>query len=211
MQPHTTGPWEHWTILYLKLIVLKYFFLPFTLFEPCGAVFIMNSKIHVRKNSLNKYFKAILHYFRVYSLSGFTTAARWTHLVFFAEVQVAILLVLNLPRQGFPATCRIGHCCVCSPLLFASEILCDSPGDSPTYSKQRLNEISPIWWPTSCVAWKPKMHKWPWCHAEWCLSDRKKDLWPMRNHTLLAILLRDKIKIINTFHSHSTTIAFLLL
>ena len=59
-------------------------------------------------------------------------------LVFFAEVQVAVLLVLNLPRQGFPATCRIGHCCVCSPLLFASEILCDSPGDSPTYSKPGL-------------------------------------------------------------------------
>ena len=147
-------------------------------------------------------------------------------LVFFAEVQVAVLLVLNLLRQGFPATCRIGHCCVCSPLLFASEILCDSPGDSPTYSKQRLNEISPSWWPTSCVAWKPKMHKWPWCHAEWRLlefvyglllgncwyqTDRKKDLWPMRNHTLLAILLRDKITIINTFHSRSTTITFLLL
>ena len=65
---------EHF--FHLKLIVLKYFSLPFTLFEPCGAVFIMNSKIHLTKNSLNKYFKAILHYFRVYSLSGFTTAAR---------------------------------------------------------------------------------------------------------------------------------------
>ena len=118
------------------------------------------------------------------------------------------------------------HCCVCSPLLFASEILCDSPGDSPTYSKQRLNEISPSCWSTSCVAWKPKIHKWPWCHAEWRLlefvyglllgncgyqTDRKKDSWPMQNHSLLAILLRDKIKIINTFHSCSTTITFLLL
>ena len=56
----------------------------------------------------------------------------------FAEVQVTVLSVLNLPRQGFPATCPIGHCCVCSPLLFASEILCDSP----TYNKQRMNKKS---------------------------------------------------------------------
>ena len=37
--------------------------------------------------------------------------------------------MLSLPRQGFPVTCRIGHCCVCSPLalLFASDILCNSP------------------------------------------------------------------------------------
>ena len=142
-------------------------------------------------------------------------------LVFFAEVQIAVLLVLNLPWQGFPATCWVGHCCVCSPLLFASERLCDLLGDSPTYSKQRLNEISSSWWPTSCVAWKPKMHKWPWCHAEWRLlefvyglllgncgyqTDRKKDLWPMQNHTLLAILLRNKIKnykhVSLTFHNY---------
>ena len=64
----------------------------------------------------------------------------------FAEVQVTVLSVLNLPRQGFPATCQIGHPYVCSPLLFASEILCDSP----TYNKQ---------WDQGAgrVAWKPKM------------------------------------------------------
>ena len=33
----------------------------------------------------------------------------------------------------------IGHCCVCSSLLFASELHCDSP----RYSKQRMNKISP--------------------------------------------------------------------
>ena len=55
----------------LQLIVLKYFSLPFTMFQPCGTVFIMNSKIHLRKNSSNEYFKIISHYFRVYSLSGF--------------------------------------------------------------------------------------------------------------------------------------------
>ena len=37
---------------------------PLNLFEPCGAVFIMNSKIHVRKNSLNDYSKR----FRIISL-----------------------------------------------------------------------------------------------------------------------------------------------
>ena len=47
-----------------KLIVLKYLSLPFTLF-------IMNSKINLRKNSSIEYFKIISHYFRVYSLSGF--------------------------------------------------------------------------------------------------------------------------------------------
>ena len=52
----------------------------FTLFEPCGTVFITNSKKQLRKNSLKEYFKAISHYFRFYSLSGFITAARCTHL-----------------------------------------------------------------------------------------------------------------------------------
>ena len=62
----TTRPRDHYSNL-----LLKYLSLPFTLFEPYGAVFIMNSKIHLRKNSSNEYFKTISHYFRVYSLSGF--------------------------------------------------------------------------------------------------------------------------------------------
>ena len=57
-------------VQFLKLIVLRYFLVPLTVFEPSGAVFIMNSKIHMGKNSLNEYFKTISHYFRVYSLSG---------------------------------------------------------------------------------------------------------------------------------------------
>ena len=44
-----------------KLIALKYLSLLFTLFEPYGAVFSMNSKIHLRKNSSNEYFKTISH------------------------------------------------------------------------------------------------------------------------------------------------------
>ena len=134
----TTRPRNHHSNL-----LLKYLSLPFTLFEPYGAVFIMNSKIHLRKNSSNEYFKTISHYLRVYSLSGFTVVCSINGLVFFfaafAEVQVTVLSVLNLPRQGFPATCPIGHCCVCSPRLFASEIFCDLP----TYNKQRMNKMSP--------------------------------------------------------------------
>ena len=48
----TNAASDHWAMRPLsahnssKLIVLKYFSLPFTLFEPYGAVFIMNSKIH---------------------------------------------------------------------------------------------------------------------------------------------------------------------
>ena len=49
--PHTTGLCVRCTVWNLKLIVLKYFSPPFTLFEPCGAVFNMNSKVHLRKNS----------------------------------------------------------------------------------------------------------------------------------------------------------------
>ena len=67
----TTGQCEHLQVHFVKLIALKYLSLPFTLFEPYGAVFIMNSKIHLRKNSSNEYFKTISHYLRVYSLSGF--------------------------------------------------------------------------------------------------------------------------------------------
>ena len=42
--------------------MLKYFSVPFTLFEPCGAAFIMNSKIHLRKiaqTSISKPFRII--------------------------------------------------------------------------------------------------------------------------------------------------------
>ena len=71
VRPLTTEPCDHFAILRRKLTVLKYLSLPFTLFEPYGAVFIMNSKMHLRKNSSNEYFKTISHYLRVYSLSGF--------------------------------------------------------------------------------------------------------------------------------------------
>ena len=108
---------------------------------------MINSTINLRKNSSKEYFKAILHYFRVLLTLGLYKGRSMSALVYFfvalAEVQVAVLSVLNLPRQGFLATCRIEHCCVCSPLLFASDIIYDSPGDSPKYCKQKMNKMSP--------------------------------------------------------------------
>ena len=71
VSPYKTEPCDCFTVGSSKLIESKYFSLPFTLFEPCGAVFIVNSKTHLRKNSLNEYFKTFSHYIRVYSLSGF--------------------------------------------------------------------------------------------------------------------------------------------
>ena len=61
VRPLTTGPCDHCADNSSNLMVLKYFSLPFTLFEPYGAVFIMNSKIHLRKNSSNEFFKTISH------------------------------------------------------------------------------------------------------------------------------------------------------
>ena len=78
----------------------------------------------------------------------------------FAEVQVIVLSVLNLPRQGFPATCPVEHCCVCNPRLFALEIFCDLP----TYNKQRMNKMSPSRW-TCCL----ETQSTRWHHVEWHL------------------------------------------
>ena len=63
----------------LKINSLKYFSLPFTLLEPFGTVSIMNSKGTFDENSFNEYFKTALHYFCIYSFSGFITASWWTH------------------------------------------------------------------------------------------------------------------------------------
>ena len=71
----------HWAMrplhnLSCKINSVKIFLSYIHTVMTCGGVFIMNSKVHLRKNSLNKYLKAISHYFRVYSLSGIITAAR---------------------------------------------------------------------------------------------------------------------------------------
>ena len=112
------------------------------MFEPYGAVFIMNSKIHLRKNSSKRVFENHFALFQCLFTLGLYIGRSINGVVFFfaalAEVQVTILLVLNLPRQGLPSTCPIGHCCVCSPLFFVSEILFDSQA----YNKQRMNKKS---------------------------------------------------------------------
>ena len=72
------------------------------------------------------------------------------------------------PRQEFPASCRIRHRCVCSSLLFDSEIGCDSP----TYSKQRMNKISPSRWQTSSnhLCWLETQNA-RWRHVKWRLLE----------------------------------------
>ena len=54
----TTGPRWHGINDAVNLLLFKQFSLPYTPFEACGAVFIVNSKMHLRKISWNEYFKA---------------------------------------------------------------------------------------------------------------------------------------------------------
>ena len=71
-----------------------------------------------------------------------------------------------------------------------------------------------------CVAWKPKMHQklHEFRHAEWRLlefvyglllgncgyqTNRKKDLWPKRNRTTLAILAQLRNKIVNSLRENN--------
>ena len=85
--------------------------------------------------SISKSFRIISMFFTLRLYNSRSMNALIFFSVTLAEVQVAVLSVLNLPRQGFLATCQIGH----SPLLFL----------------QRMNKITR--WLTCCVAWKPKM------------------------------------------------------
>ena len=67
-----SAAFNHWAMqplrqLQLGINSLEVSFSAFHTVEPYGAVFIMNSKIHLRKNSSNEYFKTISHYLRVYS------------------------------------------------------------------------------------------------------------------------------------------------
>ena len=136
-----------------------------TVWTLWSCIYHEYSKIHLRKNSSNEYFKTISRYLRVFSLSGFTVGRSINGLVFFfpahrTEVQVTVLSMLNLPQQGFPATCPVGYCCVCNPRLFASEIFCDLP----TYNKQRMNKMSP----SRCTCCLETQNA-RWRHVEWRL------------------------------------------
>ena len=103
--------------------------------------------------------------------------------------------VKNLARQGFPSsTCPIGRCCVCSPLLFGSEI--------HLYFVIRQHTVNRGWikWAQvgGPVAWKPKMHDDIMLNGVFSLfcglllgnwiPNLWKDLWPKWNRTLLVIL-----------------------
>ena len=79
---------DHLSTLALKIstvkwLQFKHFSLLYVLFEACGAVFIMNSKIHLTKISWNEYLKVISHYVGVNSLVGLTadrcTELNWNH------------------------------------------------------------------------------------------------------------------------------------
>ena len=139
-----SAAFNHWAMQplsqqQLEINSVEVSFSTFHTVEPYGAVFIMNSNIHLRrqlKRVFQNHFALSPCLFELYigrSINGlvFFFAA-------FAEVQVTVLSVLNLPRQGFPATCPIGHCCVCSPRLFASELF----SDFPRYNKQGMNKMS---------------------------------------------------------------------
>ena len=120
-----TGLCDHWTNLNVKLIVLKYFSLPFTLFEPCGAVFMMNSKIHLRKNSSNEYFKAILHYFLVLFTLGLYNGRSMNTLIFFfvalrSSGGRSFGVISSTARIDFALLClQPAAICLTNTLLFA--------------------------------------------------------------------------------------------
>ena len=91
----TTEPYCHWPIIRLKLLHLSTFLCHTPCLKlVCGTVhvFITNLKIHSRKISLNEYFKAILHYLGVDSLSGLTTdrctELSWNRPVWFSVVDL---------------------------------------------------------------------------------------------------------------------------
>ena len=85
----------------LKLKVMKYFSLPFTLFGPYGAVFMINSKIHLRKNSSKRVFQNHFALFRCLFTLGLCIGRSINGLVFFfdalGEGQVTVLSVLKHP------------------------------------------------------------------------------------------------------------------
>ena len=144
--PHNTGPSVRCTVWNLKLIVLKYFSLPFTLFEPCGAVFNMNSKVHLRRNSGKDFQPLCLGYssllflcssvsccrrcFRCAKRCSLCSAISCWHLLLRCSGWISSrrsrsrgISVENLTRRGIAATCML-CCCYVS---FVWKIARDSP------------------------------------------------------------------------------------
>ena len=87
----TTGPCCHWTTYWVKWIHLKHF--------PCRTRCLKLVELYFRKISLNKYFKGISHYFRVYSFLSLTadwcTRLSSSSLVELYKFQVAVLTTVQ--------------------------------------------------------------------------------------------------------------------
>ena len=139
----TTGQCFPWTMNNRKLTDIKHFFLPFMLFEACGAVFIMNSKINLRKLAWGS-ISVISHHFPVYSLSGSTTNRCM-------RPSFSSLLSLKFFSRSFgvkSSTARISsHFSTQGHYWFAArcylgEILHDSP--TVNIISPRMNKISPV-------------------------------------------------------------------
>ena len=81
-------------------LLWNYYPLPFTLFESCGTVFIMNSKIQLRKNSLANISKSFCIIFPCLFTLGLYNSRSMNAIIItaLAEVQVAILLVSSTAR-----------------------------------------------------------------------------------------------------------------
>ena len=110
-------------------------------------VFIMNWKIHLRNSNLNEYFKPFCIFISVFihsrALYRSSMNPLWSSLLFSLKFRSWFFPCLIFHGK-VSSHCPIGHCFFRSLLLFASQILCDSPGNPPTYSGR--------------VVWKPKMH-----------------------------------------------------
>ena len=120
-KPHTTKPCDACTMQPWNLMVLNCFSPPFTLFEPLWSCIYYEFKDTFEEKELKRVFRSHFALFPCLFTLGLYKGCSMNELVFFlvalAEVQVAVLSVLNLPRQGFLGTCRIGHCFVLQPAV----------------------------------------------------------------------------------------------
>ena len=71
VRPLTTGPCDHCTDNLIKINSVEVFFSAIHTVWTFWSCIYHEFKDTFEENSSNEYFKTILHYFRVYSLSGF--------------------------------------------------------------------------------------------------------------------------------------------
>ena len=122
----------------------------------------------LRKNSSNEYFKAILHYFLVlFTLGLYNGRSMNTLIFFFVALRSSGRRSFGVKSSTarfravvFAARCYLPH------KYFAIRQDSHSPGDSPTSSKQKMNEMSPSRLPCCLETQNAR-----WRHAEWRLKD----------------------------------------